>query len=100
MTLTIAILTTLLPFVGFLLIMVFTRNRPRLSAGLSIAAITLSLAGAVFLLASRGQLPVQYTGRWLVSGDIVIPYGFLLDPVSLLMLTVVAAIYWRVGSVG
>jgi len=96
LTLTIAILTTLLPFVGFLLIMVLTRSRPRLSAGLSIAAITLSLAGAVFLLASRGQLPVQYTGRWLVSGDIVIPYGFLLDPVSLLMLTVVAAISFLV----
>jgi NADH-quinone oxidoreductase subunit L len=96
LTLTIAILTTLLPFVGFLLIMVLTRSRPRLSAGLSIAAITLSLAGAVFLLASRGQLPVQYTGRWLVSGDIVIPYGFLLDPGSLLMLTVVAAISFLV----
>ncbi|MGD9326021.1 MAG: hypothetical protein PVG26_18505, partial [Desulfobacterales bacterium] len=46
----IAALTTLLPFVAFIAIMIFTRTHPRLSARLSIAAISMSLAGALFLL--------------------------------------------------
>ena len=93
-TLLAAILATLLPFVAFVLIMVATRSWPRLSAGLSIAAVTVSLGCAVFLLGTHWNLekPIQYTARWLVSGDINIPLGYLLDPTSLLMLTTVALI--------
>jgi NADH-quinone oxidoreductase subunit L len=93
-----AAMTGLLPFGAFVLIMVFTRNRPQLSAGLSIAAITGSLVGAVFLLGRHWHIEtqIQYTGKWLVSGDIIIPVGFLLDPLSLLMLTLVAAICFLV----
>ena len=89
-----AILTTLLPLVAFISIMVFTRAYPRLSAGLSIAAVAISLVGAIFLLVVGWHLeaPVQYLARWLVSGDINVPFGFLLDQTSLLMLAVVAAI--------
>ncbi len=93
-----AILTTSLPFISFLLIMVFTRGRRHVSAGLAIAAVTGSLVGAVFLLARHwgvGQ-PIHYAARWLIVGDIYIPFGFLLDPVSLLMLTLVAAISFLV----
>jgi len=97
-TLMAAMLATLLPFVAFILIMVFTRAYPRLSAGLSIAAVTISLVSAIFLLARNWHLeaPIQFLGRWLVSGDIIIPFGFLLDQTSLLMLTVVAAISFLV----
>ena len=93
-----AILATGLPFVAFILIMVFTRPYPRLSAGLSITAVAISLASAVFLLARDWQLPMtdEYVGRWLVSGDIVVLFGFLLDQTSLLMLVVVAAISFLV----
>ena len=96
--LTAAILATGLPFVAFLLIMVFTRDCPRLSAGLSLAAVTVSLASAVFLLARHWHLqtPIEYVGRWLVSGDITIPFGFLFDQTSLLMLAIVAAISFLV----
>jgi NADH-quinone oxidoreductase subunit L len=96
--LTAAILATGLPFVAFFLIMVFTRNYPRLSAGLSITAVTISLAGAVFLLARQWplQTPIEYFGRWLVSGDITVPFGFLFDQTSLLMLAIVAAISFLV----
>jgi NADH-quinone oxidoreductase subunit L len=96
--LTTAILTTGLPFVAFFLIMVFTRSYPRLSAGLSITAVTISLAGAVFLLARQWPLPapLEYSGRWLVSGDITVLFGFLLDQTSLLMLLIVAAISFLV----
>ena len=93
-TLIASTLATLVPFVAFVLIMVFTRRYARLSAVLSLAAITLSLVCSLFLFIRHWQLelPIQYTGRWLVSGDIVIPFGFLLDPTSLLMLVVVAVI--------
>ena len=93
-TLLAAILATLLPFAAFVLIMVATRSCPRLSACLSLAAVTVSLGAAIFLLGTHWDLekPIQYTARWLVSGDINIPLGYLLDPTSLLMLTTVALI--------
>ncbi len=93
-TLIAAMLTTLLPFVAFVLIMVFTRACPRFSAGLSITAVALSFLSAFFLLTKHWGLvsALQYTFRWVVSGDIQIPFGYLLDPVSLLMLVVVTGI--------
>ncbi len=93
-TLTATVLATMLPFAAFVVIMVFTRRYRAISAGLSIGAITVSLFGAVFLLARHWQLeiPLQYLGRWLVSGDIRIPFGFLLDQTSLLMLAIVTTI--------
>ncbi|UCG07412.1 MAG: NADH-quinone oxidoreductase subunit L, partial [Desulfobacterales bacterium] len=96
--LTAALLATMLPFVAFILIMIFARVYPRLSAGLSIAAVTVSLLSAVLLLARHWQLetPIEYVGRWVVSGDITIPFGFLLDQTSLLMFCVVAAISFLV----
>jgi NADH-quinone oxidoreductase subunit L len=90
--------TAVLPFVAFLLIMVFTRKNERLSAGLSIGAVSVSLAGALFLIIQYRHLTtsVQYAGKWLVSGFITIPVGFLLDPLSLLMLTIVTVICFLV----
>ena len=94
----IATLTTLLPFVAFISIMVFTRTYPRFSAGLSIAAVAVSLVGAIILLVIgwHQEAPVQYLARWIVSGDINVPFGFLLDQTSLLMLVVVATISFLV----
>ena len=93
-TLMATVLTTQLPFIAFISIMVFTRAYPQLSAGLSIAAVAISLVGAIYLLVFGWHLetPVQYLTRWLVSGDINVPFGFLLDQTSLLMLAVVASI--------
>jgi NADH-quinone oxidoreductase subunit L len=36
--------------------------------------------------------PTHYAARWLIAGDIYIPFGFLLDPLNLLMLSLVATI--------
>ena len=99
-----AMLATLAPFAAFVVIMVFTRAQRRLSAAVSIAAVALSLLSALFLLATHREIesPLQFTFRWVVSGDIQIPFGFLLDPTSLLMLVVVAAISFlvQVYSIG
>ena len=93
-----AALATLLPFAAFVAIIVFSRANPRLSAGLSIAAIAVSLLSAIFILVRHWNLesPLQYTGRWLVTSNISIPFGYLLDPVSMLMLAVVATICFLV----
>jgi NADH-quinone oxidoreductase subunit L len=99
-----AMLTTLLPFAAFVAIMVFTRAYPRLSAGLSITAVAISLVSALFLLGKHWALGslIQFTFRWVVSGDIHIPFGYLLDPTSLLMLVVVTVISFlvQVYSIG
>lgn len=93
-----AILTTWLPFISFLLIIVFTRDHRWLSGGIALAAVTCSLAGAVFLLVRHwaASEPIHYAAKWLVAGEVYIPFGFLLDPVSLLMLSLVAAISFLV----
>ncbi len=97
-TLIAAVLTTLLPFAAFAVIMIFTRAYPRISATLSIATVAISLLCALFLLVVHWDLksPIQFTFRWVVSGDIQIPFGYLLDPTSLLMLVVVAVISFLV----
>jgi NADH-quinone oxidoreductase subunit L len=96
-TLLAAALAVLLPFLSFVAIVVFTRPYPRLSAGLSITAVGLSVISALMLLLVQGARgPVTYMGTWLVSSSIRIPLGFLLDPTSLLMLTIVAVISFLV----
>ena len=97
-TLVAAALASATPFVSFALILVLFRPNRRLAAGISIAAITVSLGSALFLLVRHWHLtePIQYAGKWLISGDIFIPFGFLLDQLSLLMLTIVAVISFLV----
>lgn len=94
----ITMLIAWLPFLSFVLIMIFTRRHPKLSSSLSITTVSVSMLGAAVLLMAGGGMafPIQYTAKWLVSGDIFIPFGFLLDPTSLLMLTLVAVISFLV----
>ncbi|MFW5853852.1 MAG: NADH-quinone oxidoreductase subunit L [Thermodesulfobacteriota bacterium] len=93
-----AVLTSVLPLLAFGVIMIFTRSRERLSAMISIGAVSGSLACALFLLVRHWGLaePILYTGRWVTSGEWTIPVGVLLDPASLLMLTVVTGISFLV----
>jgi NADH-quinone oxidoreductase subunit L len=97
-TLLAALLATGLPFVAFVVILLLTRSRPRLSAALSLTAITVSLAGAGFLLVKHWGLarPIEYSALWVAGGDVSVRAGFLIDPLSLLMLAVVAAICFLV----
>jgi len=87
-----------LPLLAFAAIMLGTRPHPRLSAGISIAAISISLAAAISLLVRHWGLetPAVFQTTWLVSGEMQVPVGILLDPTSLLMLTVVATISFLV----
>ncbi|MBW1981015.1 MAG: NADH-quinone oxidoreductase subunit L [Deltaproteobacteria bacterium] len=97
-TLATAMLTVVLPFLSLVVIMVFTRPHPRLSAAISLTAASISLFCAIYLLASQWHMqhPIQYTGKWLLSGTNLITFGFLLDQHSLLMLAIVAVISFLV----
>jgi NADH-quinone oxidoreductase subunit L len=88
----------LMPLLAFGAIMVGARAHPRLSAALSIGAVGTSVAMAFFLLIRHWGMaePLIFQTTWLVSGKMSVPLGFLLDPVSLLMLTVVAVVSFLV----
>jgi NADH-quinone oxidoreductase subunit L len=84
----------MLPFLTFFLISIVIRSYSRISAGLSVATVACSLVMVLFLMAALRHegSPLLYQARWLVSGTFSISFGFLLDPLSLLMLSLVAGI--------
>ena len=89
-----ALAALLAPLAAFAVILILTRRHARLSAGLSIGAVSLSFLCSVWLLVTHWQLtaPLQHTWQWMVSGDLAVPAGILLDPLSLLMFVIVATI--------
>jgi NADH-quinone oxidoreductase subunit L len=93
-----AMAVLLLPLAAFVLIMLGTRRYARASAGIAIAASGAALSSSLFLLIALHGLkaPLQVTHTWIVSGDFRIAFGYLLDPLSLLMLVIVAAISFLV----
>ncbi|NLI83109.1 MAG: NADH-quinone oxidoreductase subunit L [Deltaproteobacteria bacterium] len=99
-----AALGTSLPFLSMAVILVFTRQNQRLSATISVGSVSVSLLSSLYLLITLygAGAPVQYEFPWLLADDIVIPFGYLLDPLSLLMLTIVAVISFlvQVYSIG
>ncbi len=93
-TLAALIMATFLPFAAFLLIMIFTRMKPGLSARLSIGSVAVSFVCSVVLLAQNWAAPgpVEYSTQFLASSGLNVQVGFLADQLGLLMLTIVAAI--------
>ncbi|NNG00745.1 MAG: NADH-quinone oxidoreductase subunit L [Desulfobacteraceae bacterium] len=93
-----AVLTALPPFLAFVLIMLFLQRHRVLAAALAIGTSGLSLCTAVYLLVRHGSgVPaVQYQAEWLVSGNIKISAGAVLDPTSIFMLCVVTVICFLV----
>ncbi|MCG6909801.1 MAG: NADH-quinone oxidoreductase subunit L [Deltaproteobacteria bacterium] len=92
------LLASMPPLAAFAAILIFFRGRPKVSAGLSIGAIGLSLLAAAFLLMRYWNMtaPLSHTGQWVCSGDLSISVGFLLDPLNMLMLAVVSTISFLV----
>jgi NADH-quinone oxidoreductase subunit L len=95
-----------LPLLSFAVIMIFTVNRPKLSLAISLTCSTIPLLlawGLFYLLrATTMATPIITQVNWLVSDTVVVPFGFLLDPVSLLMVALVATISWliQIYSIG
>ncbi|MGA2025969.1 MAG: NADH-quinone oxidoreductase subunit L [Syntrophobacteraceae bacterium] len=89
---------TMLPLAAFLVIFVFMRRRPRLSAGLSIGSVAVSLVCSLVLLGLNLEMtgPIQYSVNLLASSGLDIPFGFLLDQLNLLMIVVVSGVCFLV----
>jgi len=98
------LLTVFLPLLSFAVIMIFTWRHHKLSLAISLTASTIPLliAWCLFFKLHGLKAPIVYNFDWLVSETVKVPFGFLLDPVSLLMLVIVATISWlvQVYSIG
>lgn len=86
-------LGTNLPFLSMAIILIFTRHNRKLSGALSVTAIGVALVCALALVVKlHGASPLRYQTFWFSSGNLVITFGYYLDSLSLLMLTIVAVI--------
>lgn len=91
-------LGTSLPFLSMAAILIFTRLDPKLSVRISISSVGVSLGSALYLLSTLwcAGSALEYKTTWLIADGIVLPFGYLLDPLSLLMFTIVAVIAFLV----
>ena len=87
------VLGTNLPFFAMAVILLFTRSKPMVSSRISVASIGVSAVSAVFLLVRLFCAPaLQYQTLWFSSDKLNITFGYYLDPLSLLMLTIVGIV--------
>jgi NADH-quinone oxidoreductase subunit L len=95
-----------LPALAFGIIMIFTWRNHKLSLAISLicSTIPMILAWWLFFTVKTTTLakPLILQINWMVSDAVIVPFGFLLDPVSLLMLVIVGTISWliQIYSIG
>ncbi len=91
-------LSLVLSLSAFGLIMIFTWRRPKLSLAISltVSTICLIIAWLTFIKLSALKEPLILSVDWMMSDQIRVPFGFLLDPTSLLMFVIVATISWLI----
>ena len=89
------VLLPLLPLLAFVLIVLWTHNNKKLSAGLAIGGIGLSwLISWVIVFSSFGieelaKAPFYIARQWLLAGTNWQAFGFTLDPLAAVMLFMV-----------
>jgi NADH-quinone oxidoreductase subunit L len=87
------VLGTNLPFFSMAVILLFTRSKPMVSSRIAVGSIAVSAVCAISLLVRLFSAPaLQYQTLWFSSGKLNIVFGYYLDPLSLLMLTIVGII--------
>ncbi len=84
------------PLAAALSILLFGIHNRRLSVTLAVGGLLLSLACATFLfvqaVTGRLPLPVEISINWVALPDLQIPFGVLIDQLSLLMCLVVTGV--------
>ncbi|MBI5522033.1 MAG: NADH-quinone oxidoreductase subunit L [Desulfarculus sp.] len=87
-----------LPLLSFFLVFFVTRPWVNLSCAVSLVCSGLPLSAAVWLLAGhwRMEAPILWQLTWMEGGGALVTFGFLLDPLSLLMLVIVTAVSFLV----
>ncbi len=83
-----------LPFISFLVVFFITRRWAAVSCAVSIACSAVSLLVSWYLLIRLWGLtsPLVFEVLWMAGQTARITFGFLLDPLSLLMLCIVATV--------
>ena len=94
LTLWMAWIAAVLPLGAFAVIILLLRRHPKASAALSISAVGGSFFCSLFMLIRHWHMtiPLTFSVQWMVTDRLAVPLGILIDPLSLLMLTIVAAI--------
>jgi len=84
------------PLVAAFVIVLFMLKHPKVAAWTALFGILVSFAVSVnFFIASRidhHALPIEAHFPWIKAGWVVIQFGFLLDPLSVLMLLIVSGV--------
>jgi len=83
------------PLVSAVLIMLFCLRSPKLSSFLALLGILVSLAFSVWMFdfhVHNHFLPAESGGGWIQVPGLNIEFGYLLDPLSLLMLLIVTGV--------
>jgi NADH-quinone oxidoreductase subunit L len=98
MQIQLGIATVLSPIISFVLIAALGLRRPLIAKVITLTAASVSLVCASTLLWSVGdpEFKVVATWSWLLDDPTKFSIGLLLDPLSLVMLWVVAVISWLV----
>ncbi len=87
----IALVATFAPLIAFLPAITLYRSRPAMAATLVIGACALTTL-CTWVLLLGGAQPEPIVRSWLVSGDMDLTFGFLLDGTSLLMGCIVSTV--------
>ncbi len=86
------------PLVAAVAILLFGLKRPKFSAGISLFTILLSLALTVWMFwfhafdTHGGFMPAKSGFPWIQAPGLLVEFGFLIDPLSLVMLLVVTGV--------
>ncbi|MBI3853175.1 MAG: NADH-quinone oxidoreductase subunit L [Verrucomicrobia bacterium] len=83
-----------LPLLSAGCITLFTQKNRELSAKLSIGAIVAGFVLTILFIAANGWAPTRKESLvpWLEVGDLLVDFGLRLDPLSLMMLLIVAGV--------
>jgi len=87
-----------LPFAAFLIIFFLSRPRVAISLAVSLICSAIPLLVAWWLLLHNHGMraPMVFQVLWMTGGQVAVTFGFLLDPLSLVMLVIVTSISFLV----
>ena len=87
-----------LPLVSFFILFFCLRKNTASSLSVSLFCSSIPLVCAYYLLISlwNTKVPIVFETLWMQGGEASVSFGFLLDPISLLMLCIVATISFLV----
>lgn len=81
-----------LPLAAAGVITLFTGSNRRVSATLSVGAVATGFALSLLFLALNGWTSGESAVTWLALGELTVPFGLKLDPLSLMMMLVVTGV--------